>query len=739
MTRNRQRDGSRPGLGGWRAAAASALLLVAASAAADSEPTASDRTSTSASAAMLTRWSGRAGGLPPFTSVTPASLASAFEAAVDERRAAVRRIAGNSVPATFDNTVAALEDAARRTRNLSSLFSLYANNMATGAMPEVTKRLAPLVPALDDEIAHDDALFARLEAVYRSRHRGRLATDQVRLTELLHEQFLRRGAGQSPQRKARLEEINRRLATLEAQFNRNLRADESAGVVFIEDEAGLAGLSSSTRAAAAEQATAKGRAGIWAVPNARPAVWPFLQTSDRRDLREQVWRMWTERGDHDGESDNKPVISEMLRLRGERARLLGYPDFAHLALADRMAKTPDTALTLLKDVWDRVLPPTQALLTDLQSIAHREGADIALAPWDRLYYTEKLRHERFGFRSEDVKPYLELDSVLAAIFWAAGRVHGLEFRELHDAPVWHADVRAFEVRQGGEPFGYVYFDLFRRDGKGRGSSTSELRSAESFRGKVLPIALFYSSIERPADGGKALLTLEEANVWFHEFGHALHMLSNTTRYPSLGSLAVPWDFVEVPALLNERWFHDPELLRRFARHYQTGAPIPDALIEGFERAARFERVFSLNLDYLAPATVDLEMHLLADGRDIDAVALERKVLMDLGMPAAWDEIMRVPHSVHSFSAGYAAGVYSYLWADVIAADIADAFVLSPGGLYDPDTARRWRETMLAVGTSVPIDEAFRRFRGRDPTPRALLERFGLDATPTDPGKTAASH
>ena len=680
----------------------------------------------SAVEALLRPWNGPYGGLPPLDQATPQSIEAAYHAAIESKQAEVRTIAGNPAPPTFDNTIAALEDSGRTLQRVDAVLHVYSATMNTGDMPETARRLAPLLPQLDDEIAHDDALFARVDAVYAARGSGALTAEQQRVTQVVRDRFLRSGAGLSPAAKSRLEEINVRLPTLQNKFEQNLLSVESTQAVFLKDEAGLDGMSESARAAAAVAAAALGRPGVWAILNTRPAVWPFLTTSTRRDLREEVWRMWTTRGDHPGEHDNKPVIAEILRLRGEKARLLGYPDFAHMATANRMARTPDAAMALLRDVWGRVLGPTRALIGELQKIADAEGAHFELAPWDRLYYTEKLRRTRFGLDSEAVKPYLRLDSVLNAMFWEAGRVHGVSFKEISGAPVNHPDVRVFEVSRAGEPVGVLYFDLFRRAGKNRGSWSTEYRAEESFRGRVLPIAAVISSVERPADGGPVLLTWEEANVWFHEFGHTLHMLSSTARYPSLDSLAVPWDFVEVPALLNERWFHNRELLTRFARHYKTGEPIPITLLEKVERAARFERVFSLNLDYLAPAIVDVKMHLLADGREIDAVALENQILADLGMPHAWDEIMRVPQNVHAFSLDYAAGVYGYLWADVIAADIAEAFTCSPGGLYDTGTAERWRSTVLTVGDTVPMEDAFRNFRGRDPDPSALLRQFGLE-------------
>jgi peptidyl-dipeptidase Dcp len=727
-----------PGPNAWGSPAAAQTLAAAQTTAATPQvagPSAAASVPGADVQALLAPWGGPYGGWPPFDKAKPATIAEAYEAAIATWRNEVRAIASNPAPPTFDNTIVALEDSGRAVKRVEPLLRVFASTMNTGEMREVEKRLAPLLSAVQDEIAHDAGLSARIEAVFASADATGLSAEQRRLTQVVRTRRLRRGAGLPAEARTRLAEINARIAALQARYTQNMIADQDSQVVWLEDEADLAGLSPELRTALAAAAKAKGRSDRWAVANSRPLVWPFLTTSPRRDLREKVWRMWTSRGDHPGEHDNKPVATEILRLRGEKARLLGFPTFAHFATADRMARTPDAAIALLQQTWARVIGPTRALIADLQAMADADGTGITLAPWDRLYYTDRLRRTRFGVDTEAVRPYLEAESVRQAIFWAAGRLHGLTFKEVPDAPVCHPDVRVFEVSRRGEAIGLVWWDLFRRPGKMPGSWSGEYRSAESFRGRVLPIAALYSNVDRPASGGPALLTWEVANVLFHEMGHVLHFLANTTSYPSLGSLTVPWDFVEVPSLVNERWFYDRDLLARFARHHATGEPMPVALVEKIERTTRFDRVFSLNLDYLAPAIVDMRMHLLADGRDVDAVALERQVLEELGMPAAWDEIMRVTHSVHSFSDEYAAGVYVYLWADVMAADIAEAFVQSPGGLYDERTAERWRTTVLGVGSRVPAEEAFRNFRGRDPDAGALFRRFGLDApaVPRAPG------
>jgi peptidyl-dipeptidase Dcp len=677
--------------------------------------------------ALLGPWKGPYGGLPPFDVAKPAAIERAFGIALERKRAEVRAIAESPAAPTFENTVEALEDTGRELRRVSVVYQVFASTMGTPEMREVEKNVAPLLPGLEDEIAHDDALFARIESVWQGREAAGLTKEQARLTELLCDRLKRRGAGLPAEARARLAEINSRIAALQARFSQNLVTEQDGQAVVIEDEGGLEGLGEDQRVAAAQAAAERGRPGAWAIPNKRPAVWPFLTKSVRRDLREKVWRMWTMRGDNPGESDNKPVVAEILRLRGEKARLLGFPTFAHFATADRMARTPEAALELMTRAWEAVIGPTRALVADLQAIADAEGADIRIAPWDRLFYSAKLREARYAFDADEVRQHLDLESVLAAIFWAAGRVHGVAFRPLPDAPVCHPSIRVFEVSRGGEPVGLVWLDVLGRPGKMHGSWQAEYRPAESFRGRVLPISSVNSGLPPPRDGEPVLLPWEYANVLFHEFGHALHMLLSEARYPSLGSVNVAWDFVELPSFLNERWLLDRELLGRFARHHRTGAPMSGALVQSLERALRFDRVLTLNLDYLGGAIVDMRMHLLADGRDVDAVRLEEETLAQLGMPEAWDLIMRVPHCWHAISDGYAAGLYSYLWSDVLASEVLEAFLSSPGGLWDAETAERWRRTILSVGTSVPAEEALRAFLGREPDPGALFRRFGLEA------------
>ena len=380
-------------------------------------------------------------------------------------------------------------------------------------------------------------------------------------------------------------------------------------------------------------------------------------------------------------------------------------------------------MDLLTRTWNLLMEPTLKEIGEMQAIADAEGADFQIQTWDRLYYAEKLRQEKFKLDAEAVKPYLELKNVVDAMFWAAGESFGFSFRELQGVPVISPDIRVFEVSQRGNVLGLLWTDLFQRQGKGPASWASEYRTAESFNGKVLPLIALHSSVPQPLDDGPILVPWERANVIFHEFGHALHMLSNGAAYPSLGSTDVPWDFVEVPSLLNERWLMNRKVLKRFMHHYETGEPMPDELIDRVEQAAKHDRVFSATLNFLATAIVDMRLHLLADGRDIDAMAEEKQILEELKLPPAIDLTLYASHAYHTFTEEYAAGVYTYLWSDVIAADIAEAFLAAPGGLFDPEVAERYRSMILSVGNTVPPAEAFREFRGRDPDPDALMRRF----------------
>lgn len=674
---------------------------------------------------LTVAWPGPFGGLPPVHLATPTALESAFRRAVELKRAEVRAIATNPARPTFENTVAALDASGTALLRIQRLLQIYTGTASNDELRAVAARVLPLASALDDEIAFDDALYARVRAVHRGLPRSAPTPEARRLVQVIHDDLRRRGAGLPADQSARLKAINARLAKLTSEFGQNLAREEESLVLFVTDVAELRGLPEDRIAAAKAAATARGTPDQWAIPIQRPAVWPVLTRADSRALRERVFRLWDSRGDNRGQYDNAPITSEMLRLRGEKARLLGYPSYAHYAASSRMAGTPDVAESMLRRAWDLLLPKTREHLAELQALATAEGADFTLQPWDRLYYAEKYRQRTFGFDTESVRPYLTLQNVMDGMTWAAEQVYGLSLRELQGVPTVAPEIRVYEVLRGTRTVGVLYVDMFQRRGKGPSSWATEQRPAERGPAAVLPVATLHSSVVLPADGSQPLLEWERANVIFHEFGHALHFVANGARYRALGSLRVPFDFIETPALLQERWLLDRTLLTRFMRHHRTGEPMPLELIEKVERVHRHDRVFSMNLDFLATALTDIRLHRRADGRALDAVAVEREVLAELGMPTAITPLLRVAHAPHVFSELYGAAVYTYFWSDALAADIAEKFLAAPGGLYDPAVAALYRRTILEAGNTRPMGEAFREFRGRDPDPDALFRRFGL--------------
>jgi len=708
--------------------AAGAALLGAMAAQAAAEPAASD----SAYEVLAVQWPGPYGGLPPVDRATAPGLEAAITKAIDAKRREIATIASNPAPPDFANTIVALDSSGRPLARATGLLQELLASASSDELRAVAARVLPLSAALDDEIAFDDRLYARVETVFKGLPASAPDDEGRRLVVVTHEDLVRRGAGLDAAHRTQLKAINARLATLIAEFGQHTSREEESLVIYLDDAAELKGLPDERIAAAKAAATSRGKPDKWAIPMQRPAVWPVLTRAESRPLRERVFRLWESRGDNRGEFDNAPVMTEILTLRGERARVFGYPTYAHYATAPRMAGTPDVAWGMLERAWTRLLPVTRDELANLQRIADAEHAGITLAPWDKLYYAEKYRQLEFGLDGDAVRPYLALQNVLDGMMWAAGETYGLSFHELKDVPVVAPDVRAYEVARGKDILGVLYLDVFQRKGKGPASWTEEYQSAERGPSGVLPIVTLHSNVVHPADGTPPLLSWEVANVLFHEFGHALHMLSNGAHYRALGSVHVPWDFIEVPSLLNERWLLDRAVLTRFARHHQTGEPMPAALIDKVERSLRHDRVFSVNLEFLATAMVDLRLHLLADGRSIDAVAEEQNLLAEIGMPAAVTPVLRASNAFHTFTEAYGAGVYTYLWSDAIAADIAEAFLAAPGGLYAPDVAARYRRTILEAGNTRPMREAFREFRGHDPDPDALFRRFGLLPTPSRP-------
>ncbi|NOT40626.1 MAG: M3 family metallopeptidase [Alphaproteobacteria bacterium] len=674
---------------------------------------------------LLDPWSGPNGGIPRFDQVKTADIKPAFTKGMDMLRAEIRAITTNNAPATFDNTVIPFEDAGRPFGRVSNFFGVYTSTMNDKAMQALDTEMSPVLAAFSDEIIQNDALFQRLKAVHDGRQAANLNTEQQRLAEVYYNRFARQGAALNKDQKTRMAEINKRLATLFTQFGQNQLADEENYKLTIDKETDLAGLPQSLRDGAAEAAKEAKQPGKWVFSNTRSSIEPFLLFADNRVLREKGWRMWVNRGNNNDKNDNKAIAGEILQLRAERARLLGFQSHAHWIVADNMAKTPEAAMGLMMKVWPAAVAGVKEDVAAMQELADKEGAKFKIEPWDYRYYAEKVRKAKYDIDQNEVKPYLQLDKMVEAMFWAAGQVYGLEFAKLSGIPVYHPDVTVFEVRRAGGRIGLFYFDPYARAGKRSGAWMNEYRTQEKFKGEITPIVSNNCNYVKGKPGEPVLISWDDSNTLFHEFGHALHGLLSRTTYPTLAGTSVKRDFVEFPSQVNEYWFETPELLNKFAIHYQTGKPIPKELVERILKAGNFNQGFE-TVEYLSNAIYDMKLHLAATpDKRIDIAEFEKATMAEIGMPK--EIVLRHPAAAfgHIFQGdGYSSGYYVYIWADAMTADVYEGFQ-EMGGLYDKAACKKLEDAIFSVGNSIPPDEAFRRFRGRDVDTNALMRDRGF--------------
>lgn len=676
---------------------------------------------------LLAAWSGPYSGVPPFDQIRVEHFKPALEAAMAENLANVNRIASDPAAPTFENTIAAMERASRTFDRVSTAYGIWSSSMNDEAFSAVELEMEPKLAAFFDQINQNEALFRRIEAVYNSPAKASLTPEQQRLTWLYWNNFVRAGAKLEGPAKARVSEINQKLAELFAKFSQNVLADEGSQIVVLKSEAELAGLPQSLRDAAAAAAQRKNQPGAWVITNTRSSVDPFLTYSDRRELREKVWRMFVDRGDLGGATDNNALITEILQLRAERAKLLGFETHAHWRLANTMAKTPERAMELMEGVWTPAVGRVKEEVRDMQAIANREGAKITIEPWDYRYYAEKVRKAKYDLDQNEVKQYLQLDKLRDGMFWVAGELFGFHFSPISGVPVYHPDVNVWEVtdKASGRHIGLWYFDPYAREGKRSGAWMNAYRNQERFENEVNTIVSNNSNFVKGNPGEPVLISWDDATTLFHEFGHALHGLSSNVSYPSLSGTAVARDYVEFPSQLLEHWLSTPEVLNKYALHYQTGEPIPPALVQKIDNASTFNEGFA-TVEYLASALVDMKMHLAGD-RPIDPDAFERQTLAELGMPRQIVMRHRSPQFLHIFSSdSYSAGYYSYLWSDVLTADAYEAFV-EGGGPYSPSVAQRLRQNIFSVGNTIDPAEGYRAFRGREPSTAALMRKRGFAA------------
>jgi peptidyl-dipeptidase Dcp len=664
-------------------------------------------------------------GAPPFSRIKPEHFVPAYERAFAEHEAEIATIAGQEEPPTFDNTIIALENAGRPLQRVDDIFGQLVGTDSNDTLLAIERDISPRTAAHWNKVRMNDGLFARLDALHQKRDSIGLTAEQKRVLERHHTKYRREGAALEPDKKKRLAIIVERLAALGTAFSQNVLADEQCYTMELEGEADLAGLPDFLREAAAAAATERGMNGKHVITLQRSSVEPFLQFSSRRDLREKAFRAWIARGDKGDKTDNKALIAEMIALRIERAKLLGYPTFAQYRLDDAMAKTPEAVRGLLEKVWK---PARKAALADrdaLQELIAEEGGNFKVAPWDWRYYAEKVRARRCDFEESEVKPYFQLDRVIEAAFYGAQKLFGLTFHPV-EVPVWHPDVRSWEVRGAdGGHVGIFYGDYFARPSKHGGAWMGTLRDQEKLAGNVRPIVLNVMNFNK---GDPTLLSFEDARTLFHEMGHGLHGLLSNVTYPTVSCTSVLTDWVELPSQLYEHWFEQPEVLRKFARHYKTGEPIPEALVQKLMAAKNFDRGCQ-TLEYISSALVDLDLHLLTSAEGLDVNAFERQTLERIGMPEEIAMRHRPPHFTHVFSGGYyASAYYSYMWSEVLDADAFAAFE-ETGDIFNPEIARKLYQNVLSTGGSRDPAELYVAFRGRMPTADALLKKRGfLDAS-----------
>lgn len=671
---------------------------------------------------VLSHWDGPH-GLPAFDRIDDARFASAFEAALAAHDDEIEAIAGQADAPTIENTLRALELSGESLSRVAAIFFCKAGAHTNDTIRALEREIAPKLARHSSAIHMNARLFERIETLHAARETLGLDAETRRVLEKTRKRFVRAGADLGAQEKERLAAINEELAGLGARFGQNVLADESGWTLFLDGD-DLAGLPLFLTAAMAEAAEARGRPGAHAATLSRSIVEPFLAYSERRDLRERVLDAFLSRGRNGGETDNTEIVRRTLELRAEKAALLGYETFAAYRLDDTMAKTPDAVMQLLEPVWDKARVRAAEEEAELQRLAAAEGHNHAIAPWDWRHYAGKLRAERFAFEESALKPYLKLENVMAAAFDVAGRLFGLTFSELPDVPAWHPDVRVFEVRNAdGSRRGLFLTDHFNRSSKRSGAWMSALQSSHRLGEGREPIIYNVMNFAKPPKGQPALLSLDEARTLFHEFGHALHGLLSEVTWPSISGTAVSRDFVELPSQLFEHWFTVPEILQKHARHVETGEPMPRELMDRMMAARNADSAFA-TVEFSASALADMAFHAQprAPGNPL---GFEAETMLRLGKPEAIAMRHATPHFLHVFAGdGYAAGYYSYMWSEVLDADAFRAFE-ETGDPFDPETAERLRRFVYAAGGSRDPEDLYTAFRGRLPTPQAMLAKKGL--------------
>ena len=666
-------------------------------------------------------------GVPPFDQIESEHYLPAFRASMDEHNAEVDAIVANADAPTFENTIETLESSGKSLKRVRRVFFALNAAHSDDVIKETAKTIAPELAAHSDNIRLNKDLFDRVLTVYEQRDDLELDGEQQRLLEETHKRFVRSGANLEDEAQIRLRAINAELAGLSQQFQENVLDETNDFELLVTDQADLGNLPASLVALAADEAKRRGHdCECWAFTLQRPSINPFLQYSPNREMRKKIFDGYAMRGDNDNDADNRAIVSRMVQLRAERAALLGHGSHAHFVLSDNMAETPDNVYDLLDQVWKPALRVARAEHADLQAMMKADGIDDRLRGWDWRYYTEKVRKAKFDLDDEALRPYFEVNAVRDGVFALATKLFGLQFEERKDLPKWHPEQQVFEVKEAdGSHLAVLYMDYFARESKRGGAWANALRPQSKADGFVTPIVTNNFNFPAPTEGSPALLSLTNAETFFHEFGHALHGMFSNVRYESLAGTSTPRDFVEFPSQVMENWMREPEVLRMFANHYETGEPIPQEIIDKINASATFNQGFA-TVEYMAAAYLDMAYHVLDTTEAVEPRGFEDSAMADIGLIEEIVPRYRSGYFAHIFSSatGYSAGYYSYMWSEILDADTFMAF--RETDILDQETAARYREEILSKGGTRPGMELYRNFRGRDPEIGPLLEKRGLN-------------
>lgn len=672
---------------------------------------------------LLTIWDTEF-GVPPFVQIGNDHYLPAFHEAMEIHKAEIDAIVNNEEAPTFENTILALEEAGALYSRVGRVFGAVNGAHTNDTLQAVARTLAPERAAHGDAIILNADLWDRVRTVHAQKDELGLDPESEKLLEETHKGFVRSGAALDEDSKARIMEINAEMAQLSTQFGENVLAETNSYELLVTDSADLGALPANLVALAAERARNNGHDAGWAFGLDRPSINPFLEYSTNRDLRRDIFMGYALRGDNNNENDNKQILARMAALRAERAQIMGYPTHAHFVLEDNMAETPDRVLSFLEEVWRPALDVAKQERADMQELMNSEGIPGKLEGWDWRHYTEKVRKARFDLDQEDLLPYFEVNAVRDGVFQIAENLYGFTFHERTDLPRWHETQQVFEVREAdGSHLGVLYMDFFTRPSKRGGAWMNSLRSQSNVDGFVTPIVTTNFNFPPPTADGPSLIGMDNALTLAHEMGHALHGLMSNVTYGSLSGTSVPRDFVEFGSQIMENWMNEPEVLRSYAKHYETGETLPDEYVDKLQASATFNQGF-ITVEFIAAALLDMAWHLLDEPVEHDAAAFEAAEMARVGLIEEIIPRYRSTYFNHIFSGGYSSGYYSYLWAEVLDKDAFQAFV-ETGDLFDSATARKLREEILSRGGTRPGMELYVNFRGREPSIQALLEARGL--------------